>query len=261
MKALLLVAAVILIGNNLFAGEHPEWKKFFASFNVHGCVIIYDKNADEFHTYNEARCDSAFLPASTYKLLNTLIGLETGVITGIDFTLEWDGVERFYDMWNKDHALPTAIKYSVVWWYQEAARRIGEERMQTYVDSVGYGNRNIGGGIDRFWLDGDLRITPREQIAFLRSIDDYNLPFSKENIDILKSIIIQDESTEEYTIRAKTGWANNESNIGWYVGWVEKDDNVWYFAVNVESAEAHKNFVASRKEIAFDTLRYLKVID
>ena len=147
-----------------------DWNKYFNEFGFDGSFVLYDLNNDTFYRYNKEVCSQQFIPASTFKIPNTLIGLETGVITGKDFELKWDGVKREIETHNQDQNLETAFKYSAVWYYQEVERRIGEERMKKFVDSINYGNKNIGGGIDRFWLDGEIRISADEQIEFLKKI-------------------------------------------------------------------------------------------
>ena len=117
----------------------------------------------------------------------------------------------------------------MVWFYQDLARRIGEERMQHYVDEVGYGNQDISGGIDRFWLDGGLRITSEQQIDVLRRLYHDELPFSQRAMDIVKDILIK-EKTHAYVLRAKTGWAGQ---TGWLVGYLEQNGNVYFFATTI----------------------------
>lgn len=204
--------------------------------------------------YDKERCKQYFLPASTYKILNSLIALETGAIKDENEVIPWDSVNRQYDKWNMDQTLRTAIKYSAVWAYQELARRIGEKRMQFYIDTVKYGNCNISGGVDQFWLNGTLRISPLEQVEFLKRLYSDDLPFSKGNLDIVKDIMINDK-TAGYILRSKTGWAEN---IGWYVGYLEEGEGVYFFAnniiiVNEEDAKA-------RTEIVKDIFRSMNLL-
>ena len=155
----------------------------------------------------------------------------------------------------------TATEHSAVWFYQELARRIGRDRMQHYVDAVGYGNRDISGEIDSFWLEGGLRISPDEQIEFLRRLYADDLPFSARSMTIVKDIITLEE-TDDYTLRAKTGWAQRvHPQIGWFVGYVEKDGDVHFFATNVESATPDEHFGSSKVEITKEILRDLQVIE
>ena len=162
--------------------------------------------------------------------------METGVIQNDVSVLTWDGIKRDFDVWNQDTNLRQAFKNSTVWFYQVLARRIGSERMQKFVNQAGYGNRRIGTveNIDNFWLKGDLRITPRQQIQFLQKVRSEKLPFSKSNLDLLKDIMIV-EKTPNYILRGKTGWVGK---TGWFVGYLEQNNQVYYFATNLEMASA-----------------------
>ncbi len=119
---------------------------------------------------------------------------------------KWDGVTRSIEPWNRDHTLRSAIAASVVPVYQEIARKIGPERMQKYLDMFDYGNRKIGGGIDQFWLTGDLRIDPMQQIDFVDRLRRGALPVSKRSQDLVRDIMPVTK-VGNATIRAKTGLA------------------------------------------------------
>lgn len=209
--------------------ERPDFAKYFKEAGVEGAFLLYDLKNDKYLAYNSERLQQGYAPASTFKILNSLIALETGVIGDENEILKWDGAVREVAAWNQDHNMRSAIKYSAVWFYQELARRIGEERMQYYVDLVDYGNKNISGGIDMFWLTGDLRITPREQIQLLVRLHQNQLPFSQRAMNIVKDILTF-ETGGDYVLRAKTGWANR---VGWFVGYVERGDNAYFFANSV----------------------------
>jgi len=235
--------------------EKPEWEKYFNEFGQKGSFVLYDFNDDKYYIYNSERCNERFIPASTFKIMNTLIGLETGVITDENFNFKWDGIKREIESHNKDHNLRSAFKYSVVWFYQEVARRIGEKRMQHYIDLTRYGNKDISGGIDLFWLQGGLRISQNEQIEFLKKIYKEDLPFSKRSVSILKDIMIAEQS-DNYILRAKTGWALRvKKNIGWYVGYLEQKGNAYFFALNIESEKPADNFGNARIEITRKILK------
>lgn len=224
----------------------------FEKHHARGAFILYNLKADIFTVYNSSRVDSAAIPASTFKIFNSLVILEEGVLKNENEPIKWDGEKRWLDQWNKDHNLKSAIKYSVVWFYQECARRVGQERMQFWIDSVGYGNRDISGGIDRFWLDGSIRISPRQQIEFLKRLYFDKLPFSKRTMAIVKKIVIR-KKAENYTLHAKTGWAfSSTPQIGWYIGYLERENNVYFFAMNVDIS---KNEDAKKhRKITFEVL-------
>lgn len=240
--------------------QEINFKRHFQELGVEGSVLIYDSKNDRAYQHNPSRNATAFVPLSTFKILNSLISLETGVISDEIAILTWDGIKRDFDEWNHDLNMREAFKRSAVWFYQVLARKAGHERMQKWVALAGYGNRKIGSqnDIDKFWLEGELRITPQEQVQFLRRLDKNDLPFSERSLSIVKDIMIV-EQTPDYTIRAKTGLAREVSpQIGWYVGYLEKGDNVYYFSVNI-NIRSDKD-VAARKELmrrCFKDLRLL----
>ena len=221
------------ISQNIDFGRH------FRELEVEGSILIYDANSDRIFQHNPQRNETAFLPASTFKILNSLIALETKVIADENAVLTWDGISRQVPQWNRDLTMKEAFNLSAIWFYQVLARRVGYDRMQKWVAQAGYGNQNIGdaGDIDRFWLEGKLRITPQEQIQFLRRLYNNDLPFSERSLSIVKDMMIV-EKTPEYTIRGKTGWVGLTDKvtpkIGWYVGYLEKGKDVYFFATNID---------------------------
>ena len=212
--------------------QNIDFERHFQELNVEGSILIYDLNNNQTHQYNAARNATAFTPASTFKILSSLIALETGAIPNEISVLTWDGVERSVPAWNRDLNMREAFKISAVWFYQVLVRRVGYEQMQQWLTQIGYGNQAIGSeaDVDKFWLGGELQITPQEQIQFLQRFYSNDLPFSQRTIAIVKDIMIV-EQTPDYTIRAKTGLA---SRVGWYVGYLERNDNVYFFATNIE---------------------------
>lgn len=217
--------------------QQVNFQKHFEDFGVDGSVIIYDLNNDLFYQHNRERNNTAFLPASTYKIPHSLIALETGVIKDDVEVITWDGITRDLEQWNLDLNLRLAFKYSAVWFYQILARKIGYSRMQNFVNQIQYGNQQIGEkqDLENFWLSGTLRITPQQQINFLRRLYDNELPFAQKNIDLVKDIAITEQSSG-YILRAKTGWASaTNPQIGWYIGYLEQNNNVYFFATNIDT--------------------------
>jgi beta-lactamase class D len=238
-----------------------DFKKFYEQYKVDGSFVLYDQSNYKYIFYNQSQFKQPFTPASTFKICNSLIGLETGVIQDENFVIPWDSVIRRIPAWNKDQDLKTAFKTSTVWYYQELARRVGGEKMKYWLDKTNYGNADTSGGIDKFWLSGRLRLSPEQQIDFLRRLYDNKLPFSQRSLDIVKSIMIA-KDTLGYVMRAKTGWGEQDNKeIGWYVGYVEKGDTVYYFANCIQTAETeNKNFAKARIDIVYQILAELKII-
>ncbi|MDZ7764604.1 MAG: class D beta-lactamase [Melioribacteraceae bacterium] len=212
--------------------------------------------------YNEERCEQSFLPASTFKIPNSLIALEEKIIPDENFVIKWDSVDRGWEKWNMDHNLQSAFKYSAVWFYQELARQIERSTYQSYLNKFDYGNKTIGDRIDYFWLDWSLQISANEQIDFLKKFIKNELPVSQRSIDITKDIMIVEE-TDEYILRAKTGLGDKRDGIytGWYVGYVETKENIYVFAMNMEEKEYEDIKSQVRIELTKNILRYLEVIN
>ncbi len=154
-------------------------KKYFDDNKVDGCFTMLSNNDGKVTVYNLTLDTTRLLPASTFKIVNSLIGLETGIITDEKMVIKWDGIKRSNEDWNKDMNMEQAFKVSCVPYYQEVARRIGKDTMQLWLDSVGYGNKNIGNIIDSFWLNNNLKISADEQLGLVKRLYFDQLPFQK----------------------------------------------------------------------------------
>ena len=165
------------------AAESASMAVFFEKYGVEGAFLLFDPQNNKYYSHNAERTEQAFLPASTFKILHSLIALETGVMADTNVVLKWDGKDRGNENWNQDQNMRQALRNSTVWFYQEMARRIGVKRMQHYVREADYGNEDIDGEIDQFWLNGALRISMQEQISFLRRLYRNELPFAKRNME------------------------------------------------------------------------------
>lgn len=222
--------------------------RHFTDNGTEGTFVAYKVDDYAVIASDTERSGQALLPASTFKIPNSVIALDTGVVGDPDKDVfKWDGVTRLIPEWNRDHTLRSAIAASAVPVYQEIARRIGAERMQSYVDAFDYGNRDIGGGIDRFWLSGDLRIDPVQQVDFLDRLRRGALPASKRAQDLTRDILPVTQ-VGDAVIRAKTGLigvddqarsADVRNSIGWLVGWVENGPRATVFALNLDIRDGH----------------------
>jgi beta-lactamase class D len=257
MKCLVLyvIAAILLTscGEIENKGYEADLTGFFGEYS--GAFVLYDYNNKFYIRHNEEQCNTKYSPCSTFKIPNSLIGLETGVIRDENFVLQWDSVARSREELNKDHDLRSAIKHSVVWYYQELARRVGEEKMRYYIDTLNYGNKDISGGIDKFWLDNSLKISAEEQVQFLYKLYTDSLPFSKRNMDIVKNIIIQDTMKNGAVFSGKTG--SNGSDLGWFVGTVELGSNLYIFATNIVGDGANG---MKARDITREIIKTLKIL-
>ncbi len=224
----------------------PDFNRHFDALQVQGAFVLLDLKGNRVIRTNPERCEARFLPASTFKILNALMALETGVVPDEHTVIPWNGTQYQIATWNRDQTLKSAMADSTVWAFQELARRMGKERMQPFVDAVGYGNRDLSGPVDSFWLDGGLRISADEQVDFLRRLYTGQLPFSQRSMDIVKRILVIEESPD-HRLSGKTGTGQRTGGaIGWFVGALEKGDALYVFATHLEGVSADPAFLQGR---------------
>lgn len=239
---------------------------YFAGYD--SCFVLFDQNKNEYSIYNEPKSQKQVSPCSTFKIMNALIGLESKILADENTTFKWDGTDYYNEVWNKDQTLASAITNSTFWYFQKSASKVGADSMQSYLNKVGYGNKDISGGITQFWEQSSLLISPKEQVEMLRRIYSYQIPISKRNIDIVKKILVLSKENGA-VLSGKTGSGLKGSGrfiqqgsddgyiIGWFVGYVEKDSNVYYFAVNIEGEK--DAYGGKAKEITLKILQDKKI--
>lgn len=243
----------------------PEFQTLIDSANVEGSVLIHDLNNDGYYSNDFNWAEIARLPASTFKIPNSIIALELGVvdrkIIDNEKIFKWNGQDRFLKAWEQDLTLKKAYHYSCMPCYQEIARKIGTGRMNQYLDKLKFGEMVVNNEtLDQFWLVSDSTISQFQQIDFLKRLYLSELPVSKVTIDAMKNMMVV-KATNEYTISAKTGLSVRlDKYNGWYVGYVETIGNVFFFATNISPlSEYNKNFNALRKFVTFKALEKLGI--
>ncbi|MCE1248352.1 MAG: class D beta-lactamase [Firmicutes bacterium] len=233
---LIILALMLIISAGIRAEASADYEKVFREkfAGTKGCMVIYSLNDDTCLMYNPVQCKTRYSPCSTFKIFNSLTALETGVHKDENSILKYDGSPQMFDSWKKDHTMATAIRDSVVWYYQKTAEMIGEKRMQEYLDKADYGNRDISAGITKFWLGSSLLISAAEQVDFLTKLCRDQLPFGKHATDTVKKIMIL-SSDKDFQLAGKTGssYKNGKWVLGWFVGFVKKDNKTWVFAANI----------------------------
>jgi beta-lactamase class D len=215
--------------------DNPKIGELFQKADIVGTFVLYDVANDKFTGYNPSRAKIRYTPASTFKIANSLIGLSTGAVKNVDDILPYKGPEKpFIEGWKADMGLRDAIAISNVPIYQELARRIGLKRMHKGLTQLQYGNAKIGNTIDRFWLDGPLKISAMEQAKFLAKLVQDALAIPKSIQKSVRDIVLL-EQAEGWKLYGKTGWQNApDAGIGWWVGWVEKEGHIYVFALNID---------------------------
>ena len=238
--------------NNLT--EDQQLKKYFDKYQISGTFAMFDNAQGHFTIYDTTTYRKRFTPASTFKIVNSLIGLETGRISDENMVIPWDGVTRSFPEWNQNLNMTQAFEYSCVPYYQEVARRIGRDTMQFWLDTLAYGNKNCSGPIDSFWLNNTLQISPDEQLGLVKKLYFEQLPFQKRTQQIVKKVMLR-ESTDLYKLSYKTGWSSVE-NLSWIVGWIEENRRPYFFVLLVKATKTNQDLPAIRKKLLTDILEH-----
>jgi beta-lactamase class D len=250
----LIGALALLVVSFSLDADEKKIENLYKAEGINGSILIESDDGNTRFQYNLDEKES-FVPASTFKIPNTLIILEEGLLKDQFDKITWDGVEREYAPWNQDQTLQTAFQYSCVWCYQRYAVKVGNDKYLTYLNKLDYGNRLTGSEITRFWLDGDLRVSVKDQITFLRKVYSEELPIQKRHIKTLKNIMLS-EGREGLKVWSKTGWSGKD---GWYVGYLIVEGRTWFFANHIE---IRKNAdLAYRKTLTMEAFKALNIIN
>lgn len=230
----------------------------FAARGVTGTFVASIPAENRTLVHNPERAQTRIEPASTFKIVNTLIGLSLGVVNDVDMVFyRHNGQPLDLKAWEQDMSLREAIRVSNVPAYQELARRIGLDAMQREVTRLEYGNATIGTVVDRFWLQGPLRISALEQAAFLARLAQDALPYPATAQAAVRDIC-KLESGDGWTLYGKTGlFAARAPKVGWFVGWVERGDRLVTFALNMDMADTN---YAVRAQLARECLQALDLL-
>ncbi len=240
-------------------------KKYFDENKVEGCFSLMDNGTGRFTVYNLSRWrDSNYLPASTFKIVNSLIGLQTGKISSDSMIIKWDSVVRRVPEWNQDLTMYKAFRVSAVNYYQEVARRIGKDTMEYWLDTLGYAAGKsdtaykIRSSIDSFWLDNSMKISPAEQQGLVKKLYFDELPFFRTYQEMVKRAMLFEDNAN-YRLGYKTGWGTTEAGhaLGWVVGWIEENNHPYFFVLNIESPEHNFDMSSARMKMLKDILKQL----
>lgn len=231
-------------------------KKYFDDNKVEGSFTMFNNATGKVTVYNMALDTMRVLPASTFKIVNSLIGLETGIITDEKMVIKWDGVKRWNEDWNKDLTMEEAFKVSALPYYQEVARRIGKDTMRLWLDSLHYGNGVMGKYVDSFWIDNSLKVSSDEQLGLVKRLYFDQLPFQKRTQQIVRDVMVREDNTK-YTLAYKTGWGFDEkkNSIGWIVGWVEENKHPYFFSMLIKTPDQNMDIKTVRLTILKNILK------
>jgi beta-lactamase class D len=243
LKIFLVTVTLLFSASPVFC-EDAALARLFSDRKISGTLLIANLEGTTLYLHDEPRANKPLLPASTFKIPNTLIALDAGAITVDDHFMARDRerdprTDFWSDAWDRDQDLPSALRRSTVWYYQELARRVGAAEMQRQLDRLGYGNRDLSGGIDRFWLGSSLGISADEQVAFLRRLRAGDFAFPEPHLALLREGLLQQEAGDR-ALYAKTGACtvagSDDEWVGWWVGWIDRPEGPAFFALNLTGA-------------------------
>lgn len=276
------ICSILIIGFSIFACSSSykstldsrnylvktTFKKHFDSCGVDGSIVIFDQSKKHWIVSDTTEVTKETLPASTFKIINLLIALETKTIKDENEIVKWVGStdtvkygyrpEIYHDMSVKE-----AFEVSAVWVFIELAKKIGKDNYKKYLTLCQYGNSNLSQQDADFWNFGEFAISPINQVEFILKLYQESLPFSKRNMEIVKNVMIN-EQTDNYTLRAKTGWTRDKDiNTGWWVGYLENKNDVYFFATRLLQNRKfnRSDFGTCRKEITKKIFKELKIIN
>ena len=240
-----------------------EFNTIIESADVKGSILIYDFENNKYYSNDFQWAEKGNLPASTFKIPNSIIALETGIVEDDSTLFKWDGEKRYLKNWEQDLTFKQAFHYSCVPCYQEVARKIGTKKMSKHLNEIDYGNMKVDSlNIDSFWLIGESRINQFQQIDFLKRFYNSELPISKRTETIMKRMMVI-EHNSIYKLSGKTGWSiKNGNNNGWFIGYIETQNKTYFFASNIEPKKQFDmaKFPMIRKDVTLKAFKQMKLI-
>lgn len=258
MKHFAVLMCVVAACVSARSAPTVDFKSRFAGYQ--GCFVLRPVGGKPIVRYNPHVAAERLSPCSTFKVMNSLIGLETGVAKDQNHVYRWDGKKHpGHEEWDRDQTMASAFRLSAVWYYQRLAADIGAERMQRYLNRAGYGNRDISGGITKFWLASTLRISADELTAMLDRLYRDALPFSKRTMHITRSIMVLDRG-KGWELSGKTGSGPvaDGRRLGWFVGSVRAGGKCYVFATNIRGGEGTNGYKA--RDITRSILREMGLL-
>ncbi|WP_419893201.1 BlaR1 family beta-lactam sensor/signal transducer [Oceanobacillus kimchii] len=235
-----------------FNHERTNYEDLSAYFkDYEGSFVLYDMQEDTYHIHDKEHSTLRVSPDSTYKIYNALFGLEENIITPEQNTIEWNGTEHPYEQWNEDQNLATALNRSVNWYFQQIDQETGLDSIRSHLNHIHYGNQDVSGGLEQYWLESTLKISPVEQVELLQAFYNNRFDFQEDHVRAVKNALHMDEK-DGSALYGKTGTGNvNGKDInGWFVGFVETETNTYFFATNIQDEDNASGSIATEITLA-----------
>lgn len=212
-------------------------KAYFDSSNVQGCFGLYDNNRGAFTIYNRDRYLKRFLPGETFDLVTAMVGLETGKLFNEKTLIRGLTMEEAFKSGNTSY-------------FQELTRRIGRDTLVKWIDTLSYGNKNVGGVIDSLWLNDSLEISADEQLGLVKRMYFRQLPFQQRTQDVMRPLMLKEQSGD-YTLSyvAGSGKSKAGESIGWITGWIEENRHPYFFVINFQGSDPGTGSAATGVEL------------
>jgi beta-lactamase class D len=234
-----MVANVVTLVSALFLTSKAEAKTI--------CTVIADSSTGKL-LVQQGNCTDRVTPASTFKVALSVMGYDAGYLKDahtptLPFQqgyVDWGG-----DNWKQPTDPVRWLKYSVVWYSQQITKTLGQDKLRDYATKFAYGNADFSGdpgknnGLERAWIASSLKISPLEQVAFLRKLVQQQLPVNPDAMSKTLAIVDQQQIADGWTVHGKTGAAfprlsdtqfDYNRGWGWYVGWASKGEKTYVFA-------------------------------
>jgi beta-lactamase class D len=268
MRFLLFLIFALLLGiSGSFTQKNIEQNErlnfLHKSMGVKSTIIVYNQQKNKLITNDTVAYKEMYSPNNTFYLYESLIGLESGNIKDSADIYSWDFVRYPNENWNQDQNLSVALKHQTEWYFKQVAKTIDTSKMQSWLNLIGYGNKDISGGIDQFWKNNSLKISIKQQFDLFKRLYYYNLPFSFDYLKFIRKTFVKNRLTNKNLYSFKTKGMNNNKPMIWYLGYVEFLNNTYLVVhcVEMNSRKKNKYFSTIQSELLFSSLKELGIID
>lgn len=263
MKLKLLLISILVLVSASSAMAKPGIDSLFRAYNMRGSFLAYENKTNKYTVFYDARCKKVYPPDSTFQIVEALMALESSIVRDTSYMFKWNGNSTSTPQWDKDMSIAQAFRESAAPQFETLRSAIGAERILFFLDRFTYCENTLDSTIAEkmnvFWRNGDIKLTSYDQVHFLNSIHLNIVNAKKINLDMLKSMMLL-EDTGEYKLYGKGGLVLAKKSFAWFVGWIETAEKALVFAMNYDIREDGNTHYDDRTKLVKDIFRYLEVI-